>query len=169
MFARLFKKIKENRGLQLILFAVIIIVYIFVADARRYNTMLQDPLTQSVANKEPGEPELYVDLLEVSPNGVVNSLSGFDLITFEFSHQIDPTSVVVVTRPHIETQFFVSDEDNDKHLVKVMPYTEPWLQNTEYTIDIIKLKSVEGYSLRQRARTKYKNIPPDTSKMIFPF
>jgi hypothetical protein len=170
MFANLLIKIREHRGLAIIIFALALLVFVFISDLRRVrNNRLQTPITESVNDKSPGEPAVYVDLVTANPNGIVNSLRGHDEITFEFTHEVDPETVVTRIRPYLQTQTFVSDIEGEKHIVKIMPFKEPWKQNTEYIVDIVRLKSVEGYPLRERARVTYKNIPPDTTKMYFPY
>ena len=167
MFVYIINTIKEKRGLLLLIGAGFIFVYIFANDSQSlYGT--QNPVTTPFKVNTADVSKTYVDLLSITPKEQsVSVLTTFDPITFHFSQNIKKDSIKVRVLPNMPVHIELDPEDNSK--VIITPSDNGWLVSVSYRVEILELESETGDSLRKEAVTHYKNIPPDTKNMVFPF
>ncbi len=163
-------KLKENKGLMLIIFGLFIILLIFLFDLSRLNENNSSTQTPKIVKKE---SELkagnVVQLVRITPEDGLKhrTLDPFQIIIFEFSDPVDASTIEASVQPSIDHNVRVLEDDKSK--VVVLPKASGWLPYTEYQIKITRLKSLDGKEFADTASYRYKNTPPELKFSDLPY
>lgn len=136
-----------------VLFVIVIITIIFTSSP--LNLTPQTPNKVPYVKKQ-GTIELIRSLPE---NGVRSTFDSFEILTFEFSDEVNYETVDVAVKPFIDLKVFQNPEF--ANIINVFPAKRGWEAGIQYEVVIRDLENVSGERLKEPVTYTYINNPPD--------